>query len=884
MLTIAALAAGQSAWAWDGSGTESSPYLIRTTDDLVTLSTGSQNNNYAGVHFRLMTDLDMSGVSIGTIGINGMSFGGTFDGNGHAIRNLTINKPDDMYVGLFGYVAKGFTVKNLIIDGADILGNNMCGILVGYEVSACTIENCLVVNSSICGSYTQYIGIIAGTNKNTILSGNYYYNCSVTKGDDAPVTTNIGIKSADLDGAKHATATVPVTLPDAWVEFDANQCVSGGIYYDDIVYTDDASDVTIGPTTWAALQMMLSNASTDADNPTGITLAADITATGRDAYLDLPYGHHVILDLNGHTIDRALTVGTDNGYVLKVNSNSTLTIRDSAGGGTITGGWNTNGPGCITVYSSATLRLESGTISGNRVNMQGGSAISSSGTVYITGGTISDNWSNITGNNYNMCGTFYFSSGGTLYMSGGAIIGNRCHTTTYGAAGIGVYLGMGDPNIHLSGTYNISGNMQGDYNEQNGEWSNLTPSDILNTGRLTYHIDVPISPTAPAAMILNNGVGGHKATFTSGWDTYMSGEDPENYFILAIPNGQGMGLNASDEVTIGTLHTIALADGITASATQAAAGRPVTLGYTGEVPVSHYVVYSVNGSPISGNSFTMPASNVTVTANLVRLHIILDENETGNVLSTLCSTYQGKQVEVSFSRQFSAGKASTICLPFPMTSISGGKVYEFQDVTYNSSEGWVATMVDATPNMVTETVANTPYLFLPDDDGNVTFSGTIDNVPASVTAGTTESGDWTFHGTYSRLDYGTAPFSGAVFGFAATGGKASDGQTDVTAGQFIKAADGAFIQPFRAYLTYSGSNSALQAPSRQVQSDVMPDRITVRLIGNGGGTTAVGTIDTATGEVTIDRWFHINGEPVEGTPLTPGLYLNSDGRKVLISE
>ena len=253
-------------------------------------------------------------------------------------------------------------------------------------------------------------------------------------------------------------------------------------------------------------------------------------------------------------------------------------------------------------------------------------------------------------------------------------------------------------------------------------------------------------------------------------------------------------------------------------------------------------------------------------------------------VSTLTSQWQGKQVEVSFSRQFSAGKASTICLPFPMTSISGGKVYEFQDVTYNSSDGWVATMVDATPNMVTETVANTPYLFLPDADGSVTFSGTIDNVPASVTAGTNESGDWTFHGTYSRLDYGTEPFSGTVFGFAATGGKASDGQTDVTAGQFIKAAIGAYIQPFRAYLTYSGSNSALQAPSRRVQSDVMPDRITVRLIGNGGGTTAVGTIDTATGEVTIDRWFHINGEPVEGTPLTPGLYLNSDGRKVLISE
>ncbi|MBO7415818.1 MAG: leucine-rich repeat protein [Bacteroidaceae bacterium] len=254
---------------------------------------------------------------------------------------------------------------------------------------------------------------------------------------------------------------------------------------------------------------------------------------------------------------------------------------------------------------------------------------------------------------------------------------------------------------------------------------------------------------------------------------------------------------------------------------------------------------------------------------------------------------------VTFSRSFSAGKAATICLPFPMTSISGGKVYEFRDVTYDAQEGWIATMIDATPpygnnvtpdgNNITTTVAGRPYLFMPDDNGEVTFSGTVTSVPESVTAGTTTSGDWTFHGTYSPLNYeeesATNPFSGTVFGFAATDGEAVGGGS-VTAGQFVKAASGASIVSFRAFLTYTGNDSALQAPSRGAAASTpdIPDRITVRLIGKNGTMTAVGSMDTATGDVTIERWFDMSGRAIQGEPVNPGLYQNTSGKKILISE
>ena len=539
-----------TAWAqWDGNGTSASPYLIKTTGDLVTLATNSKTNTYYQEFFRLENDLDMNGVEIGTIGNLSSAFRGTFDGNGHAIRNLTINKPDDNYVGLFGDTYTGCTIKNLILDGANITGNSYVAVLAGQTYN-CTIENCFVVNSSVAcidASSGHYVGIISGNYwSNCTLSGNYYYNCSVTIGGSTTNTTDIGTGKGDRDGAVNGIGT------------------------------------------WPFLQAVLTAASTDADNPTVITLAADITAEASDTYLELKGGRHVILDLNGHTLDRHMTAAQEGkGYVIQVfGSTTSLTIRDNstAQTGTVTGGWSRYGAGCIYVVNNATLRLESGTISGNRVTQNGG-AIALYGNFYMTGGTITGNAANIGNLSSVYCGALYFSDSSHFYMCGGSITGNYCGTTDSGAAGIGCYAGMGHSHVHLSGSYDISGNQQGTYD--NGTWSNLTPSDILNHERITYDIDGAISPSQPARMIVDAHYS--KATFTSGWATYMSGKDPELVFTLANPNGQGIGLNSDGEATIGDLHTITLADGLTASTTQAAPGRPITLS-GGTPSLSRYIV------------------------------------------------------------------------------------------------------------------------------------------------------------------------------------------------------------------------------------------------------------------------------------------------------
>lgn len=284
-------------------------------------------------------------------------------------------------------------------------------------------------------------------------------------------------------------------------------------------------------------------------------------------------------------------------------------------------------------------------------------------------------------------------------------------------------------------------------------------------------------------------------------------------------------------------------------------------------------------------------SATTLYEKWTRNTVVLTALSSGSSVAELESNWAGKTVDVSFTRAFTQDVASTICLPYPMTSIpAGGSVYEFVDVQ-NKNGVWEATMSDATPsgNKVDATVAGKPYLFMPSATGDVTFTGTV-VVPEHVTAGTSTSsandGTWTFSGTYSRLDYmadGSADLSGSVFGFASTSKQVEN--HDVTAGEFVKAKDGAYVPAFRAYLTYQGTNNVFRAALRGAADDSgpdIPDRITVRLLGKDGTVTAVGTMNTATGDVMIEKWFDLLGRPVEGTPQIPGMYINNSGSKLMI--
>jgi hypothetical protein len=100
-------------------------------------------NNLSG-NYILMADIDLSAYSAGSgwlpIGdFDGYSFTGKFDGNGYKITNLSINRPTDNDVGLFGAVEQA-ELRNVSIEGANVTGKNYVGALAGSAVDS-LIEN-----------------------------------------------------------------------------------------------------------------------------------------------------------------------------------------------------------------------------------------------------------------------------------------------------------------------------------------------------------------------------------------------------------------------------------------------------------------------------------------------------------------------------------------------------------------------------------------------------------------------------------------------------------------------------------------------------------------------------------------------------------------------
>ena len=107
---------------------------------------------------KLLRDVELTGTWT-PVGDSSTPFKGTFDGDGHKITGLEITSGS--YIGLFGYVGEGATIKNVNLVGANVFGVKRVGALIGQIKGNATVSNCTVDSTShVTGSDSNTGGLI----------------------------------------------------------------------------------------------------------------------------------------------------------------------------------------------------------------------------------------------------------------------------------------------------------------------------------------------------------------------------------------------------------------------------------------------------------------------------------------------------------------------------------------------------------------------------------------------------------------------------------------------------------------------------------------------------------------------------------------------------
>jgi hypothetical protein len=152
-----------------GDGTETNPYQIASLDNLYWLSEFQKNYFTTNRYFIQTSDIDASetvdwfdGQGWEPIGENyhypwpdgwreiipenerdTFSFRGHYDGQGHKIDGLYINRPDGWGIGLFASISYLATVRNLGLTNISVTGDDHVGGIAG-QVHLAYIGNCFV--------------------------------------------------------------------------------------------------------------------------------------------------------------------------------------------------------------------------------------------------------------------------------------------------------------------------------------------------------------------------------------------------------------------------------------------------------------------------------------------------------------------------------------------------------------------------------------------------------------------------------------------------------------------------------------------------------------------------------------------------------------------
>ena len=192
-------------------------YTVYNADGLMNIAE-LVNGGKTDINITLDKNIDLTGKDWTPIGTDyDNSYKGTFDGGGHTITGLTFTT-NDKYAGLFGWLNKAGTVKNVVMEGVQITSNQIYGGSIGGVAgySWGTIENCSV-SGSVSG--TVYVGGVVGAQIGGSITG-----CS----SSATVKGTVDVGGVAGQTNSSATLTACYATGNVIIEIDPVRNIAGG--------------------------------------------------------------------------------------------------------------------------------------------------------------------------------------------------------------------------------------------------------------------------------------------------------------------------------------------------------------------------------------------------------------------------------------------------------------------------------------------------------------------------------------------------------------------------------------------------------------------------------------------------------------------------------
>ena len=779
MLSITGLSAQNNVSTWDGSaaewtqgsGTQASPYLIESAQNLAWIAemVNGGITTYANTWFRLTTDLDMNNVAWVPIGNSTTNlFCGKFDGDNHFIDNITITG-DYTYTGLFGITGDGFSCENLGVKTTNTYVRLYAGGIVAYINGAnSVIQNCHnkgtirgvnaggIVGLSNVSSTIINVCFNEGTIISYYLSGNstYKYHLGgIAGGGSGTIQScyNIGDITCTLNKAAYAYAYAGGIVGDG---FTISHCYNEG---------DVTSTVR---TSWDASSSAYSYAGgiSGVGNPSYCNNKGNITSFSRAEHnVNVISGTwHVEASswaggISGlcatnsspltHNYNNGVVSSTANTWPTNANNVNAYGSRTSYAGG-ICGGGNgdiINNYNCGEVKSNAYYGYNSNPqLSSNDTKVAGG--IKGDGTGAITNCYNAGSLTTIT---YGIKGGIRGTTNGTVtncyYLStcGGTVSGGTSKTEVVMKSSSFPILLNADSTVYI---------MDGNPNVNDGY-------PIFGNG--TYPLTQNANPISIHTANLNGiyygsaDVAGfeYKKSSDSKYTTvYTNVGSPASYQLTDLSSGteytyrffvqkNGLTIYGGDK----TFTTLAcdLQVSIAKSPTSICQGETATLTASGSSTHSNAFTYLWNNNSTANQIQVMDGSTYTVTVH--------DTNGCSATASASVTVNPVPQGNISGNTTLCAGQSTTL-------TASGANSYHWSTgatspvITVNSSGNYVCTFTNSygctTTRSVTVNVFSAPSI-----TGNTSLCS---SGYTTLTATGGDSYQWSTGATTASINVNTA--------------------------------------------------------------------------------------------------------------------------------